>query len=90
MQGPDDGRIQPTKAFTKRREENEAHREEVDGRTRTHGTAADLSRADLLRLLGVMEGEVQVGTRGFHTPGRVMSDADSLCLLRPERTSSAC
>ncbi|XP_028997675.1 filamin-A-interacting protein 1-like [Betta splendens] len=71
MQGPDDGHIQPTKGFIKQHEENPAAlaagkkrvpREETDTRAEPAArqkTASDLSKKELLRLLGVMEGEVQ-------------------------------
>lgn len=79
MEGPEDGHIQPSKAFIKQEEENtpeltkrkmKVQREEKDGRTAVSGTtkrpqsrkaaAPDLSKKDLLHLLGIMEGEVQV------------------------------
>lgn len=80
MDGPDDGRIQPTKGFIKQEEENtpeltkrriKVQREEKDGRTGLLGkpqkpaesrktATPDLSKKDLLHLLGIMEGEVQV------------------------------
>ncbi|XP_033504727.2 filamin-A-interacting protein 1 isoform X1 [Epinephelus lanceolatus] len=80
MDGPDDGRIQPTKGFIKQEEENtpeltkrkmKVQREEKDGRTAgsakkpqkpaesRKAAALDLSKTDLLHLLGIMEGEVQ-------------------------------
>lgn len=71
MEGPDDGHIQPSKGFIKQEDENmseltkrkmKVHREEKDGRMGVSGSVKkpDLSKKDLLHLLGVMEGEVQV------------------------------
>lgn len=90
MEGPDDGHIQPTKAFIKQEEVNTTElpkrkvkvpREEKDGRTAGSGSAKkpqrpterrralpDLTKKELLRLLGVMEGEVQVRTPIVSTP----------------------
>ncbi|XP_069033561.1 filamin-A-interacting protein 1 isoform X1 [Embiotoca jacksoni] len=75
MEGPDDGHMQPTKGFIKQEEENtpelpkrkmKVQRDEKDGRTMVSGTkkpqkpaTPELSKKDLLHLLGVMEGEVQ-------------------------------
>ncbi|XP_035534493.1 filamin-A-interacting protein 1-like isoform X1 [Morone saxatilis] len=83
VEGPDDGHIQPTKAFIKQEDENtpelskrkmKVQREEKDGRTAVSGTTKkpqkpsagsrkaglpDLSKKDMLQLLGVMEGEIQ-------------------------------
>lgn len=84
MDGPDGGRIQPTKGFIKQEEENtpeltkrkmKVQQEEKDGRTAgsakkpqkpaesRKAAALDLSKTDLLHLLGIMEGEVQVRIR---------------------------
>ncbi|XP_039981148.1 filamin-A-interacting protein 1 isoform X1 [Xiphias gladius] len=93
MDGPDDGRIQPTKGFIKQEEENtpeltkrriKVQREEKDGRTGLLGkpqkpaesrktATPDLSKKDLLHLLGIMEGEVQ-------------AREDIIGLLKSERT----
>lgn len=72
MEGPEDGHIQPIKDLLKE-EEKPAQREEEDSRTSgpaekpqepAEGRRAEplhLTKKDLLHLLGVMEGEVQVG-----------------------------
>ncbi|XP_029318590.1 filamin-A-interacting protein 1 isoform X2 [Cottoperca gobio] len=74
MEGPDDGHIQPTKGFIKQEENTpeltkrkmKVQRDENDGRTakpqkpaESRKAARDLSKTDLLHLLGIMEGEVQ-------------------------------
>ncbi|XP_075940571.1 filamin-A-interacting protein 1 [Anarhichas minor] len=68
MEGPDDGHIQPTKGFIKQEEENKPELTKrkmkvQDGRTAKPQRAAesrkDLTKSDLLHLLGIMEGEVQ-------------------------------
>lgn len=69
-EGPDEGRIQPTAGFVKQDEEKpKVQREEKDGKTakraqkpadRKKTALPDLSKKELLHLLGVMEGEVQV------------------------------
>lgn len=78
MEGPDEGRIQPTAGLYKQDEEKtpeirdrkpKVQREEKDGKTskraqkpaeRKKTALPDLSKKELLHLLGVMEGEVQV------------------------------
>ncbi|KAM6906678.1 filamin-A-interacting protein 1 isoform 2-T2 [Lycodopsis pacificus] len=69
MEGPDDGHIQPTKGFIKQEEEEnqpELSKRKMkvqDGRTakpqRAAESSKDLTKSDLLHLLGIMEGEVQ-------------------------------
>ncbi|KAK9531931.1 hypothetical protein VZT92_011321 [Zoarces viviparus] len=68
MEGPDDGHIQPTKGFIKQEEENKPELSKrkmkvQDGRTakpqRAAESSKDLTKSDLLHLLGIMEGEVQ-------------------------------
>ncbi|XP_033933842.1 filamin-A-interacting protein 1-like [Pseudochaenichthys georgianus] len=63
MEGPDDGHIQTTKVCIKEEEENTPEltkrKMKVQKPAESKKAARDLSKSELLHLLGIMEGEVQ-------------------------------
>ncbi|XP_063758178.1 filamin-A-interacting protein 1-like isoform X2 [Eleginops maclovinus] len=66
MEGPDDGHIQPTKGCIKQEEENTPELtkrkmkvQKPSKPAESKKAARDLSKSELLHLLGIMEGEVQ-------------------------------
>lgn len=75
MEGPDDGHQQPTHGFTKLGEEDmpelmKRRLKTPQEENKNGNMCGSLSKKELLHLLGVMEGEVQVRSSHFHQDHR--------------------